>query len=233
MKKRKYLKLCIVLCALCFLAAGVILAWMWYIDVPVKIKYRLSDLSDNQAVMVVLSYLEKGEVPESPPLMDARHYYAIMNKNGAYKYILAEDFNRLAKEAEAYDPDTYDPNPHNWAVISPKHYDRILAMEDIPYQEETIPQNIYYLQRIINIEEVDLSTSLKAVGATRWFYYGIYGSKKRKKVQYFSAESFCDGQKPTLKYVAQTMTKLEKAARDAILRDMDAETKPEGAASQK
>lgn len=44
---------------LCLLAAGVGIVYLKVTDLPVEIKYKLLELSEDQAVLVVYSYVEQ------------------------------------------------------------------------------------------------------------------------------------------------------------------------------
>lgn len=194
-KKVKCLKIILAICILLCIIIVESIGYLHDTDVSLEIKYKLSDLTDHQAVLVIASEADiEGYLP----------YYVIINKKGQYKIILEE-------EIEAEDDMKYR------GLYPPKTFDLILQNKEIPYQEKRIWINPYFLQRAINIKEVEVYSS--------WMYCTmpsykassvIYGIDERKKVDLCTSSMTCDMDIPTYGYLFRKMREFENLAEEEI-----------------
>lgn len=104
-------------------------------DKPVEIRYQLSDIPEYWAVMVANTCVRE--------LKDGTECWncTIVNKEGRYKYISEEALSAL-RENYLDEEDYFNL------------YDKVLQMENIPYESGRIEINPYYLQRAINMSDI-------------------------------------------------------------------------------
>ena len=202
-KKTRIKKIFAVCMILCLLITGIGIVYMKKHDVPVEIKYKLSDLPEDKAIMVIWSYIQ------TPTMF--KNYYVIVNKKGNYKYILQDDFDSLAEKLKYDEADTFNSQYSNIDF-----FDTILQMEEIPYQKERIWLNPYFLQRAINLKEVKIPEVFNATGGIPMSYRMVYGLEDRKLVVYRTGASNCDYEVPTLGYMLRTMAKYDEMVKKKI-----------------